>query len=130
MDIDAVWNRVLSPSAGSGWEERLLWGSLELEDDLGLLPQAQREQSEISGLLRGIRALEGAKPLNRPPRGPGADPARCYRNSLALTREFAARAAHPETGTLWQAAADRQRAQCIRIAQAMGRSGPRRGAPV
>ena len=121
MDNDAVWSRVLSPSAEARWEERLLWRSQALEEDLFRLVPVRREQQEVSALLKGIRALEGAKPLTGPiPRRREGDLRQCYRRSLALAREFAARAAHPETGPLWQTAADRQLAQCVRIAKALG----------
>ena len=122
MDDDAVWSRVLSPFLGGRWEERLLWESEALGRDLAPLPPVRKEQAEISALLRGIRALEGSKPVPMPPRAPGERGLHlCYRDSLALSREFAARAADTGTGPLWQAAADRQMAQCVRIARAMGK---------
>ena len=123
MDNDAVWSRVLSPFPGARWEERLLWASEALARDLAPLPPVRREQMDITALLRGIRALEGAKPIPMPPRAPGKRGLQqCYRDSLALSREFAARAADAGTGPLWQTAADRQMKQCIRIAKALGRS--------
>ena len=121
MDDDAVWSRVFAPSPGTRWEERLLWESRDLAEDLAAAPSLRREQQEVSALLKGIRALEGAKPLAGPvPRRREGDLRQCYRRSLALAREFAARAAHPETGPLWQTAADRQLAQCVRIAKVLG----------
>ena len=123
MDNDAVWSRVLSPFPGARWEERLLWASEALARDLAPLPPVRREQMDITALLRGIRALEGAKPIPMPSRAPGKrELQQCYRDCLALSREFAARAADAGTGPLWQTAADRQMKQCIRIAKALGRS--------
>lgn len=120
MDDDAVWSRVFAPSPGGRWEERLLWGSKALEEDLASLPPLRREQQDISALLRGIRTLEGGKALTVPPRPRReGDLGRCYYGSLALAREFAARAADAGTGPLWQAAADRQLDQCVRIARAL-----------
>ena len=117
MDNDAVWSRVLSPFPGARWEERLLWASEALARDLAPLPPVRREQMDITALLRGIRALEGAKPIPMPPRAPGKRGLQqCYRDSLALSREFAARAADAGTGPLWQMK------QCIRIAKALGKS--------
>ena len=122
MDNDAVWSRVLGPYSGGRWEERLLWASEALVRDLAPLPPLRREQQAVSALLRGIRSLEGAKPIPMPPQRPGErDLPQCYRDCLALSREFAARAADAGTGPLWQAAADRQMAQCVRIAGVLGR---------
>ena len=119
MDNDAVWSRVFAPSAGGRWEERLLWDCDALGEDLRHLPPLGREQQKISALLRGIRTLEGGKALDPPPR-----PRRegtLYHRSLTLAREFAAHAADAGTGPLWQAAAEEQMAQCVRIARALGR---------
>ena len=122
MDNDAVWSRVLGPYPGGRWEERLLWASEALARDLSSSPPIRREQMDISALLRGIRSLEGAKPIPMPPRaGRERGLHQCYRDSLALSREFAARAAEAGTGPLWQAAADRQLRQCVRIAGVLGR---------
>lgn len=119
MDDDAVWSRVFAPDPGTRWEERLLWDCDALGEDLRHLPPLGREQQKISALLRGIRALEGGKALTAPPRphGKGA----LYHRSLALAREFAARAAGNGTGPLWQAAAEEQMAQSVRIARILGR---------
>ena len=119
MDDSAVWSRVFAPSAGGRWEERLLWDCDALGEDMRRLPPLGREQQKISALLRGIRTLEGGKALTAPPR-----PHRegdLYHRSLALAREFAARAADTGTGPLWQAAAEGQLAQCVRIARGLGR---------
>ena len=122
MEDDAVWSRVFAPSPGTRWEEQLLWRSRALEEDLAPLATLRREQQEVSALLRGLRRLEGAKELPMPSRRRReGDLRRCYFESLALAREFAARAADTGTGPLWQAAADRQMAQCVRIARALGR---------
>lgn len=121
MDKEAVWSRVLSPAPEGAWEERLLWESEALAEDLGRLPQARQAQQQISGLLRGIRLLEGGKPLSRPPRSRREEyPAGLYRRSLRLAREYAARAAAPDTGHLWQTAAQDQLEQCTRIARSLG----------
>jgi len=122
MDNDAVWSRGFAPSPGTRWEEPLLRRSEALGEDLARLAPLRREQQKVSALLRGIRHLEGAKgsPMAPRPRREG-DLRGCYFESLALAREFAARAADTGTGPLWQAAADRQLVQCVRIARALGR---------
>ena len=119
MDDSAVWSRVFASSPGTRWEERLLWDCVALGEDLRHLPPLGREQQKSSALLRGIRALEGGKALDPPPR-PHREGG-LYHRSLALAREFAARAADTGTGPLWQAAAEEQMAQCVRIARALGR---------
>ena len=122
MDNDTVWSRVFAPSPGGRWEEQLLWRSRALEEDPAAPAPVRQEQREISALLRGLRRLEGAKGAPMPPRPRREGDLRgCYFESLALAREFAARAADTGTGPLWQAAADRQTAQCVRIAKALGR---------
>ena len=122
MESFAVWSRVFAPSAGGRWEERLLWDCDALGEDLRHLPPLGREQQKISALLRGIRSLEGGKALTAPPRPRREGGLRgCYFRSLALAREFAARAADGGTGPLWQAAAEEQMAQSVRIARILGK---------
>ena len=138
MDEKAVWQRVLA-SGTESWEDAE--ALLREAEELGrLYHKLQRAAGGVGGalvenqrqtveLLRGIRCLRG-KPKggrNLPaPAGPVTEARiiNCYHRSRRAMAEFAARAAMPETGTVFADLADLQRKNCTLLARLLGSQNP------
>lgn len=133
MDEKAVWQRVLSP----GPENRedcgaLLWEAEEMNGiyhglrhrGAAAVELARNQQTAVE-LLRGICCLQGMPKRRRnapapPPGGTEALLRSCYHRSRRAMAEFAARAALPETGTVFAELAELQRKNCVLLARLLG----------
>ena len=84
------------------------------------------ERSRENGaILRGIRALTGAAPMEEKPQPVGKEPTGallrgCYHRTRQLMVEYTARSMEGEAGCVFQALAQRAQADCLEIALILG----------
>ncbi len=87
--------------------------------------QLHQRAMESLGMLKGLQLLRGEAAEVLPPQPVAREPARRmlekrYYQSLAMSREYMARTLDPETGTIWQALADREGENRVLLTQILG----------
>ena len=123
-----VWQRVLGqsqpgadPGLGALLRELLIqeqlyrkWGREEL----------LRRQQESIAIARGIARILGQR-VDPHPAPVTATAEQCYHRTARHMAEFAARAAVPEVGLLFQALETKMKEQCVALAKLLGTEGRR-----